>query len=220
MIVSWEPIADRSSIRPSRNYWNHQSGHRQFGSAYSGEIMRLLHRINLDVPAGEECQFRAVIGRPEMQTAFRHDVVYGSGIHPALAPDILPYVDQAVSLKRWGRLRLPRYPVRLRNHCLNSRIRQFGTDAIFSWSDFAHELLVQASQKTGTPLLYREGGGAWHARSHVLAKRFVEAVDGAICNTHASMRMLQLKWGYEGPARVCREGVQPALMAAADEQPH
>lgn len=178
--------------------------------------MRLLHRINLDVPAGEEYQFRAVIGHADVQAAFDHDLVYGNTIHPVLAPDILPFVDSAVSFKRAGRVRLPRRPAWLRQRRFVARVQSRNADAILAWSGFARDLLSRTSQSTGVPLLYREGGGAWNDRSPAAARRFVAAVDGAICNTHASMRMLQLKWGYDGPARVCREGVRPDLLAAAD----
>lgn len=178
--------------------------------------MRILHRINLDVPAGEEYQFRAVIGHADIQTAFDHDLVYGNTIHPVLAPDILPFVDSAVSFKRAGHLRLPRRPAWLRQRRFAARVQNRDADAILAWSGFARDLLSRTSQTTGVPLLYREGGGAWNDRSPAAARRFVAQLDGALCNTHASMRMLQLKWGYDGPASVCREGVRPDLLAAAD----
>lgn len=178
--------------------------------------LRLLHRINLDVPAGEEYQFRAVIGHSDVQAAFAHDLVYGDTIHPTLAPDIRPFVDSAVSFKRAGRWRLPRRPAWLRRRRFAARVEACHADAILAWSGFARDLLSQASRITGVPLLYREGGGAWNDRSPAAAQRFVAELDGAICNTHASMRMLQLKWGYTGPARICREGVRPDLLAAAD----
>lgn len=178
--------------------------------------LRLLHRINLDVPAGEEYQFRAVIGHADVQAAFNHDLVYGNTIHPVLAPDILPFVDSAVSFKCAGRWRLPRRPAWLRARRFAARVDNSHADAILAWSGFARDLLSQTSRSTGVPLLYREGGGAWNDRSPAAAQRFVAELDGAICNTHASMRMLQLKWGYAGPARICREGVRPDLLVAAD----
>lgn len=181
--------------------------------------MRLLHRINLDVPAGEEHQFRSVIGHTDVQAAFVHDLVYGSRIHPVLAPDILPFVDSAVSFKRVGRLRLPRHPAAVRQRRLAARIRHLDADAILAWSGFARDLLTHAARQSGVPLLYREGGGAWNDRSPAAARHFVAQLDGAICNTRASMRMLQLKWDYGGPARICREGVRPDLLAAADVAP-
>lgn len=181
--------------------------------------MRLLHRINLDVPAGEEYQFRAVIGHTDVQAAFAHDLVYGDAIHPVLEPDIRPFVASAASFKRAGRWRLPRRPAWLRQRCFAARVKNCKADAILAWSGFARDLLSHASRTTGVPLFYREGGGAWNDRAPAAARRFVEQLDGAICNTHASMRMLQLKWGYDGPARICREGVRPDLLAAADAAP-
>lgn len=178
--------------------------------------MRVLHRINLDVPAGVEHQFRSLIGHADMQAAFDHDVVYGSGLHPALAPHILPFVDTAASFKRAGRLRLPRYPAVLRQRALAARIKRLQADVVLSWSGFARDAVVVAARRSATPLVYREGGGCWFEHSPAAADRFTRATRGAICNTHASMRMLQLKWGYDGPAQVCLGGIRPDVMAAAD----
>ena len=177
--------------------------------------MRLLHRINLDVPAGVEHQFRSLIGHADMQAAFDHDLVYGSNIHPVLVPDILPFIDTAVSFKRIGRLRLPRYPAALRQRVLAARITRVNADVILSWSGFARDLVSGAARRSATPLVYREGGGAWFEHSPRAAQRFMREMRGAICNTHASMRMLQLKWGYDGPAQVCLGGIRPDVMAAA-----
>lgn len=178
--------------------------------------MRVLHRINLDVPAGVEHQFRSLIGHADVQAAFDHDVVYGSGLHPALAPHILPFVDTATSFKRAGRLRLPRYPAVLRQRALAARVKRLEADVILSWSGFARDAAVVAARRSATPLVYREGGGCWFEHSPAAADRFTRAIRGAICNTHASMRMLQLKWGYDGAARVCLGGIRPDVMAAAD----
>lgn len=178
--------------------------------------MRLLHRINLDVPAGVEHQFRSLIGHARIQQAFEHDVVYGSKLHPALAPHVLPFVDTATSYKRIGRLRLPRYPAMLRQRALAARIKRLETDVLLSWSGFARDAVAAAARLAGVALVYREGGGCWFEHSPAAADRFTREIRGAICNTRASMRMLQLKWGYDGPARVCLGGIRPDVMAAAE----
>ena len=179
--------------------------------------MRLLHRINLDVPAGVEHQFRSLIGHARIQQAFEHDVVYGSALHPALAPHILPFVDSARSFKRYGALRLPRRPAVLRQWALTRQIKRMNADVILSWSGFAREAVAVAARRSGTPLIYREGGGCWFEHSQPAADRFIGEIRGAICNTRASMRMLQLKWGYDGPARVCLGGIRPDVWAAAHD---
>jgi glycosyltransferase involved in cell wall biosynthesis len=179
--------------------------------------MRILHRINLDVPAGVEHQFRSLISHARIQAAFDHDVVYGSRLHPALAPLILPFVDSATSFKRAGGLRLPRHPALLRRRALARRIERLHTDVVLSWSGFARETVAAAARQSATPLIYREGGGCWFEHPRKAAVRFISDIRGAICNTHASMRMLQLKWGYDGPARVCLGGIRPDVWAAADK---
>lgn len=184
-------------------------------------MTRLLHRINLDVPAGEEHQFRSVLGQSSIQAAFEHDLVYGSGIHADLKADVLKQVDSAISFKRIGRWHLPRKPAMLRQRRLARHIDRIQADALLAWSGFARDLVAGASRCSGVPLLYREGGGAWNDRSPAAAERFTRQLHtgGAICNTHASLRMLQLKWGYTGPARVCKEGVRPDIWTRASQQP-
>ncbi|MES1951263.1 group 1 glycosyl transferase [Salinisphaera sp. S4-8] len=178
--------------------------------------MRILHRINLDVPAGVEHQFCAFVGHPLVQAAFDHDVVYGSRLHPDLLPHIAPFVDTAVSFKRAGRLRLPRRPLVLRERALAARIKRLHSDIVFSWSGFARTSVAAAARASQTPLVYREGGGCWFEHPPKAAAQFIREISGAICNTRASMRMLQLKWGYDGPARVCLGGIRPEVMRAAD----
>ena len=178
--------------------------------------MRILHRINLDVPAGVEYQFCALIGHAAVQAAFDHDVVYGSRLHPDLVPYVEPFVDSAVSFKRAGWLRLPRRPAALRQYALAARIKRLRSDVVLSWSGFARTGVARAARASATPLVYREGGGCWFEHPPQAAAEFIRAISGAICNTHASMRMLQLKWGYDGPARVCLGGIRPEVMAAAD----
>ncbi|WP_348766653.1 glycosyltransferase family 4 protein [uncultured Salinisphaera sp.] len=178
--------------------------------------MRIVHRINLDVPAGVEHQFRSLICHDRIQAAFDHDVVYGSGLHPALAPYILPCVGTATSFKRAGRLRLPRRPAFLRQQALARRLRRLQADVLLSWSGFARDAVSAAARNSATPLVYREGGGCWFEHSRDAAERFVGEIRGAICNTHASMRMLQLKWGFEGQARVCLGGIRPDVWAAVN----
>ncbi|MES1939158.1 group 1 glycosyl transferase [Salinisphaera sp. T5B8] len=178
--------------------------------------MRILHRINLDVPAGVEHQFCAFLGHPLVQAAFDHDVVYGSRLHPDLLPHIAPFVDTAVSFKRAGRLRLPRRPLVLRERALAARIKRLHSDIVFSWSGFARTSVAAAARASQTPLVYREGGGCWFEHPPKAAAQFIREISGAICNTRASMRMLQLKWGYDGPARVCLGGIRPEVMRSAD----
>lgn len=96
-------------------------------------------------------------------------------------------------------------------------IRRVRPDAVLSWSAFAKPDLADACRGAGIPLLYREGGGAWGEIDPDKAARFLAVVQRAFCNTHASMRMLQLRWGFAGEASVCRGGVRPDLVHASSE---
>src|SRR5699024_10354643 len=49
-------------------------------------------------------------------------------------------------------------------------------------------------------------------------RRVLARLPAVICNSHAAHRMLQLRWGYTGVARVCRNGLRPSA-APAHAQP-
>ena len=179
--------------------------------------MKIVHRINLDVAGGVENQLLAFLQHPLAKAPVRHDLIYASGIVTSLAAEIRPHIDHAKSYKRWRGVKLPRRPQRLREARMAALVEASAADVLLSWSGFAREALVVAARQTKTPLVYREGGGAWFEHDPDAAERFMKEMRGAICNTHASMRMLQLKWGYSGPAKVCMGGIRPSVMAAADE---
>lgn len=180
---------------------------------------RILHRINLNVSGGVENQFRAFVMHPAVRSRLLSEALIGSPVHPSLKADITQYTTAIHSFKRWGGLSLPRWPRRVRSWRTGQVIRKSCPDAVLSWSAFAKTELADACRRYRVPLLYREGGGAWGEAEPRNVELFLAAVTGAFCNTRASMRMLQLKWGYQGDAVICLGGVRPDLLQAARQEP-
>ena len=176
--------------------------------------MRVLHRVNLDVDGGVEHQFQTFLAHPAVQAAMRHDVVVGSGIHAALSDAVRCHAHTVSSTKRWARLPVPRWPRMLRARRLAALVAVRGPDAILSWGGFARPELTYAARRTGVPLVHREGGSAWRVAHRHAARDYLDCLAGAVCNTRASMRMLQLRWDYRGPARICRGGLRGAIERA------
>lgn len=178
--------------------------------------MKILHRINLNVVGGVEHQFCQFLAHPLAADGFVHEVLVGEPPHPRLWDDIQSRVSAVQSFKRRGAWRLPRWPARLREANLARLVADSKADVLLSWSAFARADLARACARAQLPLVHREGGGAWFNRSPCAAAEYIAQLSGAICNTRASQRMLQLKWGYQGPARVCLGGLRPDLLVQAD----
>lgn len=177
--------------------------------------VKLLHRINLNVAGGVENQFCAFLAHPRVRERLRNQVLIGEPVHPDLAPHVRAYTEAVHSFKRWHGLPLPRRPRALRAARTIAVIGACRPDALLSWSAFAKPELAVGCRQYGVPLVYREGGAAWGEPDPAAVRAFLEQTAGAVCNTHASKRMLQLKWGYRGPARICLGGIRPDVLDSA-----
>ncbi|MES1943254.1 group 1 glycosyl transferase [Salinisphaera sp. PC39] len=171
--------------------------------------MKLLHRINLNVSGGVENQFRAFVAHDAARRGMTHDVLVGDPVHPDLSADIVDRTGAVYSYKQWRGFKLPRRPRICRDRNLDRIVRVSGADALLAWSAFAKPALANACRGHGLPLIYREGGAAWGGANPDSARVFLDEVSGAVCNTNASRRMLELKWGYRGPSRICLGGIRP-----------
>lgn len=174
--------------------------------------LSLLHRINLNVSGGVENQFCAFLAHPQVRGRLRNEVLIGEPVHPDLASRVQAHTDAVHSFKRWRGLPLPRLPRALRVARTMAVIGACRPDALLSWSAFAKPELAAGCRRYGVPLVYREGGAAWGDPDPDAARVFLDQVAGAVCNTRASERMLRLKWGYRGPARICLGGIRPDVL--------
>ena len=183
------------------------------------ESLRILHRVNLNVAGGVENQFRAFVTHPPVRRRLVNEVLVGEPVHPHLAPEIEGATRAIHSFKRWHGLAVPGWPRGLRSRRAAGIIRSVKPDGLLSWSAFAKPELAAACRRANVPLLYREGGGAWGEIDPDRARLFLTEVRHAFCNTYASMRMLQLRWGYAGAATVCRGGGRPDLVRLSGDAP-
>lgn len=179
--------------------------------------MKVLHRINLNVAGGVENQFVQFLGHPRVGAVLRNEVLLGDPAHPDLAADLDRHAEAVHSFKRWRGVKLPRRPAAIRRWNTGRIVGERRPDALLSWSTFAKPELTAACRHHGVPLIYREGGAAWGEADAAQARAFLDLLAGAVCNTHASERMLRLKWDYRGPSRICLGGIRPDAVDAAAE---
>lgn len=177
--------------------------------------MAVLHRINLNVHGGVENQFAQFLAHPGVRAALDSEVLLGEPPHENLAAALGRHARAVHTFKRWRGVPVPRWPRELRQRNARRIIGARRPDALLSWSAFAKPELAAGCRRYGVPLLYREGGAAWGDADSASARAFLEQVAGALCNTRASQRMLQLKWDYRGPTRVCLGGVRPDVLEPA-----
>lgn len=55
-------------------------------------------------------------------------------------------------------------------------------------------------------------GASWQSPDNKKSRLMIDRMDYAIANSHASRRMLELRWGFERPITVCRNALRPSLL--------
>lgn len=183
-------------------------------------MQTILHRINWNVVGGTETLFAEFL-RSEADNGERtHDVLLLDQPHPFYRDAAAAGSRHLISRKRGaGGVKIPRWPPALRLEHVRKAVDGADPDLFVSWDCFANRELVGLVRRRGRPLIYQEQGSAWTAPDDEHAvPDFLETMSGALCNTNAAKRMLQLRWGYEGPARVNLNGLRPVVTES--QPPH
>ncbi|MEC8919298.1 glycosyltransferase family 4 protein [Salinicola sp. V024] len=68
-------------------------------------------------------------------------------------------------------------------------------DVLLSWSQLNAGPLIAAHRKLGARAIHYDHGSAWRANPSSSRLAHLAACDGVICVSHATRRMLQLRWG-------------------------
>ncbi|WP_342596436.1 glycosyltransferase family 4 protein [Salinicola lusitanus] len=68
-------------------------------------------------------------------------------------------------------------------------------DVLLSWSQLNAGPLIAAHRKLGARAIHYDHGSAWRAMPSRSRLAHLAACDGVICVSHATRRMLQLRWG-------------------------
>lgn len=178
---------------------------------------RLLHRVNLNIAGGVENQFRAFVEHPVVRERFQNQALIGEPAHPDVSDAVHRYTEEVYSFKRWHGIKLPRHPAFLRRRYVHSIIRAGRPDALLSWGGFANASLADGCERYDIPLIYWEGGSAWGHADAAKVRHFLDRTAGAVFNTHAAKRMLELKWGFNGPSRICLGGIRNDVLSPASQ---
>lgn len=143
----------------------------------------------------------------------------GHAAHPFFAERLQSTLAHTIDAKHRGRVKLPSRPAALRTWHCRREMRAARIDVVMLWN---------RSAKTGFAVdalgpdrcIHWEHGAAWDSGHERDRERYFRRVPRAIANSRASARVLQLRWGYAGDVRVCRNALRPSLVPAAVVRKH
>lgn len=170
--------------------------------------MRLIHIINLATVGGIQRDYShfihtAVPGMP----VEHHTVLTRPAISPAIEAAVRSGSASIAPLRHFAGIRIPRRPSFFLNLHFKSIVSRIEPDALVLWSN--PRALDGYRLPKNVPVIYYEHGASWFNRGTDSIRASFASVDGVVCNSFASSRMLALKWGIpEEKIRICPNAVQ------------
>jgi glycosyltransferase involved in cell wall biosynthesis len=185
--------------------------------------MKLIHIVDLKGIGGVERLFCDFINY-SIHSA-KHITIANNGLHPLLYKDVTNSSEHVFLLKKYiGNFKIPKYFRSIKEKYIISKIKRLNSDLWLFWSIFpTHSLL---SNILNNKSIYYEHGMAWYKRKFTSKnKYYLEKVNGIICISNASKRILQLKWGIKNDnIHICKNALRPtckpvkAYIKALDER--
>lgn len=184
--------------------------------------LRLSHYVSLSGFGGVEQHFARFLAEtadwPDIE---QHILVCSRRIH---AHHRITLTHAASARPEKHRLGM-RVPSSLRRHHYRRLARRINADVALLWNRMGQQRRVLEAVGAER-CIYWAHGSVWLPGEDD-EKRFVARhVPAAICNSHATRRMLQLRWDYGGQTRVCPNALPPPVQppryyckAYPDERP-
>lgn len=177
--------------------------------------MRIAHFSNLEGVGGIERNLFTLAKRHAGRGDWRHYLVNDSRrIHPALQDETTRWLDGWHSIKHYGPLKIPSRPAALRRGLNARRLEHWRADHVLLWQWFGDMRRVAIARSAGLGVHYWERGLAW-GRGGDETTEFLRSIDGVLCNSKASARMLELRWGFDGEPHLIHNTVEIPSDAAA-----
>ena len=171
--------------------------------------LKLLHVLSLSGAGGVECSLeRYVLETASRQDMENHVVVTGEPIAERFRDTIQKHAKGIYHKKFWRGVKLPKLPAALRKRHIAAIASGVSPHVVIFYNGLG-DLSNLAFAPAGARLIYYERGSAWRPHPAGDVEKFLSRIDTILCNSHASKRVLELKWGLkEGAARVCHIGVR------------
>lgn len=135
-----------------------------------------------------------------IQELERHDhgnllINKGERIADAMASRLSPDMP-VISYKAPQGIKLPAWIPGLRQWGISQALAQAPRpDVLLSWSQLNAGPLIAAHRRLGARTIHYDHGSAWRSNPSAARLEHLAACDGVICVSHATKRMLQLRWG-------------------------
>lgn len=191
--------------------------------------MRLIkthHVLALDYPGGVETLFCNWLETVQGNNLENHILLTRGRAHPWFRTYLDKYAASIYHAKFLGPIKLPRHPRLLRCSHIRSIFRRVAPDIILVYNSLGDFSLLQemAHVCPKAEKIHYERGGAWNDHNSHDAAKYLDNVEGVICNSYASQRVLELAWDCpKGLAKLCRNGVRlpaPELNLIPKKLPH
>lgn len=151
----------------------------------------IAHMINLDTVGGVERLYCQLINA-NIKNVEHHTISDRNTIASVLWQEIKKGSKSINFAKKIYALKVPKWPVFLRKKRLKNILQQIAPDIVIVWNNPQGFNLSLLPIKT--KVLYYEHGAAWNNHNQKKVYRFINNVSGIICNSHASQKILELKW--------------------------
>ncbi|ROO29627.1 glycosyltransferase [Salinisphaera orenii] len=182
--------------------------------------IRILHYVSLAAVGGVEHQFAQFIHHTRQRFDVSHAVVACSKrIHPHLAREIEADAEGIDFEKRLGRWKIPSRPAFLRAAHQRRIAARHRPDVALLWNRMGENWRAVRAVG-GSRCIYWDRGSSWLPGEEGAKRRLLDSVGGALANSNASRRMLELRWGYTGEIRLCRNALRPNMVPAESMPRH
>ncbi|TDX32105.1 glycosyltransferase involved in cell wall biosynthesis [Modicisalibacter xianhensis] len=162
---------------------------------------RIGHLVSLKNLGGVERYFTRYYSR-FADDYDQHILKQTDDIHSLLAPYYKTHAAGRIhSIKGPRGIKIPRAFPGFRSRYQKALLERLGLEAILVWAKIVNHPL---SFPDNMPVVHFERGSAWLVNDQPALHAYLKRLDGALCNSYAALRMLQLKWGLspELPSRV------------------
>jgi len=174
--------------------------------------MRILHYVSLGTVGGVEHQFAQFIHYTRRHYGVEHAVIACSKqVHPHLRHEIGEDARSVAFEKRAGRLKIPSWLPGARAAHQKRIARSAAPDVALLWNRMGENW--RAVRAVGAQrCIYWDRGSSWLPGDEPEKRRLLAAVGCALSNSHASRRMLQLRWDFQGDIALCLNALRPNMV--------
>lgn len=177
--------------------------------------MRILHYVSLGTVGGVEHQFAQFIHYTRRHYDVEHAVIACSKrVHPHLVEDITGDAVSVAFEKRTARFKIPSWLPAARVAHQRRIARAARPDVALLWNRMGENWRAVRAVGGGR-CIYWDRGSSWLPGEEAEKRRLLSEVRCALSNSHASRRMLQLRWNFQGDIALCLNALRPNIVPAA-----